>query len=851
MDRNVFIYWVGKEYSLIKLLRKTIYRHATNGRGYNVHFITDKNLNEYIKDVPSWFHIVLPAVQADYIRVQVICERGGIWLDSDTLVVDSLDPLFDIIERKDGFLLKENNEKLCNGVFGSKPRTPLLLEWKRLQTSIMERERGNVTWTAIGNGILETLHKENPSVYSNYEIMNGLDTMYPVNWDKCVTEFIEKPYDNYKNIVRNFQPLIVLVNYVYRKLESMTEEQILKGVMPLNYFLNESQARAPSQDTPVHSSTTDISSVLAVVKKTKRVGIVIHDKAGLFSNGIIQNGYFLYQCLEAMGYTCQFLCDEANPSPFEHDGLSVKQITTDPSIFNPYDYHTIITITRRISPEVYALCNNNKVGVASLVCGNCYVMDQEDFVKDRTDGVITFLGGSRNIDVQWVIPSYHHSLEYLELIRNKPAVLVPHLWHPSILNHYTPRLLNKPYSALFFDATKPVHKKINIVIMEPNMSTMKTAWMPILACEKLHIQHPELIEHVFVFNYPSHKNAWDMIESLTVASKVRKFNRKSVAEIMYHFNSQSDRFPIFLSHQMLNSLNYIYYELLYYGYPLVHNSPDLDGCGYLYPENHISKCVEQILCAHRTHNSTLETYKANATKYLNRVDPFDVEVQAAFETRMVASMTATLCRASTDAPKKEPSDLKTVFTDIYTNGIWKDDRADSPLSGPGSSLASSKGFCEFIDTVCRTKNIKTVVDIGCGDLTWMPTTAAFRNLVYTGIDIVPSLIESHKVNYPRHTFLTLNVVSEEVPPGDLVILRDVLFHLSHADILKVLRNIKDKFKYYVVTSCNNKINDDTLDKYHYHRVNLTIDPFNLTHHRETLREPEFDRNVFLFDNHLL
>jgi hypothetical protein len=474
--------------------------------------------------------------------------------------------------------------------------------------------------------------KERPDVYNNYEIINGLETIYPVNWDKCVTEFIEKPYDNYKTIVRTFQPLIVLVKFVYRKLEFMTEEEILNGAMPLNYFLRKSQ----ECEMP---SAAEIPRLLANAKKTKRVGIVINDKASLFSNGIVQNGYFLHQCLEAMGYTCQFLCGEPNPSAFEHDGLSVKQITTNPSIFNPSDYHTIITVTRRISPEIYALCNDHKVGVASLVCGNCYVMDQEDFVKDRTDGTSTFLGGSRNIDIQWVIPSYHHSLEYLQLIRKKPAVLVPHLWHPSILNHYTPRLLKKPCSALFFDATKPVHKKINIVIMEPNMSTMKTAWMPILACEKLNIQHPELIEHVFVFNYPSHKNAWDMIECLTVSSKVRKFNRKSVAEIMLHFNSQSDCFPIFLSHQMLNSLNYIYYELLYYGYPLVHNSPDLDGCGYMYPENHISKCAEQILLAHRTHNSTLEVYKANATRYLNRVDPFDVEVQAAFESRMAALMT--------------------------------------------------------------------------------------------------------------------------------------------------------------------------------------------------------------------
>jgi GR25 family glycosyltransferase involved in LPS biosynthesis len=391
--------------------------------------------------------------------------------------------------------------------------------------------------------------------------------------------------------------------------------------------------QAPSSMPP-----PTVASLIANVKKEKLVGIVVHDKASMFSNGIVQNAFFLYQCLEAIGYTCQFLCGEANPSPFEHDKLSVKQITTDSAVFDPSQYHTIITVTRRISPEIHALCQRHNVRVISLICGNCYVLDQEDFVRGLVGDSISFLGESRNIDEQWLIPSYHHSLEYMELIRKKPTTLVPHLWAPSILKKYAPLALGKPESSMFYDATKRKNPKINIIIMEPNMSMMKTAWMPLLACEKLHTLRPDLIEHVFVFNFPEHKNSWTMVESLSVGPKVRKFARKSVAEIMWHFNTQSECFPLFLSHQMLNSLNYIYYELLYYGFPLVHNSPDLDGCGYMYPENHISKCVEQLLLAYQTHNSMLETYKANASKYLNRVDPFDAKVQAAFDERIVASL---------------------------------------------------------------------------------------------------------------------------------------------------------------------------------------------------------------------
>ena len=71
--------------------------------GYNVILITHENINDYIDNIPKYFYELSPAHQADFVRVNVICDYGGIWLDSDTLVLDSLDSLFDIIENKDGF----------------------------------------------------------------------------------------------------------------------------------------------------------------------------------------------------------------------------------------------------------------------------------------------------------------------------------------------------------------------------------------------------------------------------------------------------------------------------------------------------------------------------------------------------------------------------------------------------------------------------------------------------------------------------------------------------------------------------------------------------------------------------
>lgn len=239
-ERNVFLYWIRKEYKFISILRNLIYLHSTNGIGYNVILITHENIHDYIDNIPKYFYDLCPAHQADFVRVYVICDYGGIWLDSDTLVLDSLDSLFDFIEKKNGFLIRQNNKILCNGIFGSKKRTNFMKKWKENLRINLDKTKGKIGWTDIGNKMLKELFNLNPSLFENYKIFFGLNNLYPVNWNNCVTELITKSYDNYKNIIRNYQPLIVLVNSVYKALENKTINEILNGNMPINYFINKS-----------------------------------------------------------------------------------------------------------------------------------------------------------------------------------------------------------------------------------------------------------------------------------------------------------------------------------------------------------------------------------------------------------------------------------------------------------------------------------------------------------------------------------------------------------------------------------------------------------------------------------
>ena len=235
---NLFLYWEGYEYKLIHKLRELIYLHSNNGDGYTVHFITPSNLKNYVSELPECFDSLLPAHRADYIRVYVICKYGGIWLDSDVLVLDKLDDLFNIMKQNDGFLIKENNAGLSNGVFGSKPNTNFMIEWLNQINNILQKKKSDIAWTEIGNNIQTRIQAENPKFLSNYTIYNGLDNLYPVNWNNCVEEFLVKPYNNYKNILREFQPIVILCNLVYKEYEN--EKYNNNNEIPLMYFINKS-----------------------------------------------------------------------------------------------------------------------------------------------------------------------------------------------------------------------------------------------------------------------------------------------------------------------------------------------------------------------------------------------------------------------------------------------------------------------------------------------------------------------------------------------------------------------------------------------------------------------------------
>jgi len=191
------------------------------------------------------------------------------------------------------------------------------------------------------------------------------------------------------------------------------------------------------------------------------------------------------------------------------------------------------------------------------------------------------------------------------------------------------------------------------------------------------------------------------------------------------------------------------------------------------------------------------------------------------------------------------------FMFIYKNKIWTNDDK-IPLSGSGSSLENTKNISEVLDEFIYEHNIKTVMDLGCGDLTWISRTNFFNdeNIEYNGIDIVDFLIDENKAKFPNKHFAVRDIVNfTDMEFKQLVILRDILFHLKINDVVTIFNNLRNKFQFIAVTCCHNLTNNDNFDQWMYAPRNLYIEPFNINQicHR-VIPEPDFNRNFSIYSH---
>jgi hypothetical protein len=142
--------------------------------------------------------------------------------------------------------------------------------------------------------------------------------------------------------------------------------------------------------------------------------------------------------------------------------------------------------------------------------------------------------------------------------------------------------------------------------------------------------------------------------------------------------------------------------------------------------------------------------------------------------------------------------VKEAFAAIYQDNRWGGQKGDL-CSGVGSVEAFAVAYAARVNAFINTHGIASLVDLGCGDFR-VGRRLARPGLDYTGVDVVDAVVRRNQELYGSDSirFVCRDATAEALPPAGLCLIRQVLQHLSNAEIAAVLRNC-GQYPYVLIT----------------------------------------------------
>jgi hypothetical protein len=212
--------------------------------------------------------------------------------------------------------------------------------------------------------------------------------------------------------------------------------------------------------------------------------------------------------------------------------------------------------------------------LVSYVAGNVMAMNFEAVACGVPYGEIMSESG---FDAVWITPQHWRMCHgYAAMTRSPTVQPAPHVWSPVILRQSAARL-GRP----LFRTHEPMRSPARIGVFDPNVNVLKTFHLPLLVCEEAYRRAPAAIDRVLLFSAERLKGVPHFEEfcaatDLSRDGRVFAETRHALADVL------GEHIDAVVTHQWENGLNYLYWDVLYAGYPLVHNALELAEVGYHY-----------------------------------------------------------------------------------------------------------------------------------------------------------------------------------------------------------------------------------------------------------------------------
>ena len=233
-----------------------------------------------------------------------------------------------------------------------------------------------------------------------------------------------------------------------------------------------------------------------------KICIFIKNHESIFTNGCVQQGYFVMKALRLAGYNVNYITVDKDYDQFE---LLDEKIDNVLNYSKLSEYDMVIFSSLTVTQEHFLMyLKFLGIKVVNQMVGNYYLLNAEEFVFGKHRGVINNMINDY-VDEIWLMPMYANCIQYIQYMTNKPVKISPYVWDNEFISKYIISKNINPEYIIHDNYSQP----LDIVIMEPNLSVHKNSLVPLLICNRFYMQHPERLGVIYLVSKPSANDSWE------------------------------------------------------------------------------------------------------------------------------------------------------------------------------------------------------------------------------------------------------------------------------------------------------------------------------------------------------
>lgn len=362
----------------------------------------------------------------------------------------------------------------------------------------------------------------------------------------------------------------------------------------------------------------------------------------LWSNGVRLNILFLLKLLQksSNNYEVCLLTTTQGAIPEPPDHLKDIKIHYVDDKMDEMDL--IIIIGAELSSQrVKRFKSKPNKKLVSYVCGNTYLIQALEVLYQPNNDI--WYSNELCYDEIWYVPQqYENNHGFFKTLYRTNAIPVPFIWHNECLikalvgveKEFKMGNYKKSFSY------NPNKEKKVIGVMEPNLNIVKYCMIPTMITEECYRTKVgrERIEKLMLFNslkISKDKTFLSVLKTFDLFNdgKIRSEGRYQTGYIV------SQYLDVVVSHQVFNPLNYLYMDIAYMGYPVLHNAWMCKDLGYYYEGSDVQQGAKKLQWIIENHDSHMQEYAENTKKVLARysadnptlVEAYDVLIKNVFE----------------------------------------------------------------------------------------------------------------------------------------------------------------------------------------------------------------------------